>query len=340
MSSFVPTPAQQQAISVRDSSVLVSAAAGSGKTRVITERVLSYILNEADPASIREFLIITFTKAAAAELKSRIGKAIQEAMKAHPENRGLKEQHILCRQASIGTIHSFCQDILKENSHVLGIAPDFRVMDEDRAVLMKLSAMEKILEDRYEKMEKLPDFEELVNLIGTGRDDAKLVTMALELYEKMQCHAFPEEWAKEQTRQFSLEEISDPGKTIWGEELLIQASAFAEEWSDRWTHILEETAREDPELYEKVGPSLEETREGLRRFQKALEAGWTEAAANAEILFPRMVVPPKIASERSERVKTLRKLCQAQVKKVTEPFLREPEQTLDEIRTMAPAMQY
>ena len=338
MSNFEPTFAQQQAINGRNSSMLVSAAAGSGKTRVITERVLSYILNEEEPASIREFLIITFTKAAASELKSRIGKAIHDAMKIHSDNRGLKEQHLLCRQASIGTIHSFCQDVLKENSHVLGIAPDFRVMDEDRAVLMKLSAMEKVMEERYEEMDKTPDFEELVNLIGTGRDDTKLVTMALELYEKMQSHAFPEMWAKEQQRQFSLEGITDPGKTIWGEELLNQASAFTEDWSERWSNILEEIAREDPELYEKVGSSLEETRDGLRCFHKALETGWMEASKNAEITFPRMVVPPKIASERSERIKNLRKLCQAQAKKLSEPFLREPDQIMEEIKAMAPSM--
>ena len=146
MSRFEPTAAQQKAIELRGSSVLVSAAAGSGKTRVVTERVLSAILDPAEPASIQEFLIITFTKAAATELKSRIGHAIQETMREHPGERRLKEQHLLCPQASIGTIHSFCQNILREHSHALGIAPDFRVLDEDRAAMMKQSAMERIME--------------------------------------------------------------------------------------------------------------------------------------------------------------------------------------------------
>ena len=338
MKGFTPTRTQNQAINARRSSVLVSAAAGSGKTRVITERVMSYILDVENPASIRDFLIITFTKAAASELKSRIGKAIQETMREHPEYKGLKEQHLLCRQASIGTIHSFCQNILKENSHVIGIAPDFRVIDEDRASIMKLAAMEKVLEDRYEKMDSLPEFEELVNLVGTGRDDTKLVTMALDLYEKMQSHAFPSEWAEEQKSQFSLEEIENPGATIWGRELLRQTQVFAREWTERWDKILEETAAEEPELYQKVGESLEATREGLRLFKKGLGEGWTQAAPYAEIPFPRMVVPQKLASARSEKIKKLRKQCQDQAKKMSEPFLRQTEQIIDEIRIMAPSM--
>lgn len=163
MSRFEPTAAQRMAIELRGSSVLVSAAAGSGKTRVVTERVLASILDPEDPASIQEFLIITFTKAAATELKSRIGHAVQEAMREHPGDRRLKEQHLLCPQASIGTIHSFCQNILRENSHALGIAPDFRVLDEDRAAMMKQSAMDRVMESRYEKMAEYEGFEELVN---------------------------------------------------------------------------------------------------------------------------------------------------------------------------------
>ena len=182
MSRFEPTAAQQKAIELRGSSVLVSAAAGSGKTRVVTERVLSAILDPAEPASIQEFLIITFTKAAATELKSRIGHAIQEAMREHPGDRRLKEQHLLCSQASIGTIHSFCQNILRENSHALGIAPDFRVLDEDRASMMKQSAMDRVMENRYEKMAEYEGFEELVNTVGTGRDDARLVELAMLAY--------------------------------------------------------------------------------------------------------------------------------------------------------------
>ena len=282
MSRFEPTAAQRRAIELRGSSVLVSAAAGSGKTRVVTERVLASILDPEDPASIQEFLIITFTKAAATELKSRIGHAVQEAMREHPGDRRLKEQHLLCPQASIGTIHSFCQNILRENSHALGIAPDFRVLDEDRAAMMKQSAMDRVMESRYEKMAEYEGFEELVNTVGTGRDDSRLVELAMDVYEKMQCHADPASWAREQKEQYLTASGRDPGETVWGQELLRQAEEFASAWVALWDETLLEMARDYGEAYAKCGPSLEDLRDRLKEFLQGTRAGWQAAAQAAD----------------------------------------------------------
>ena len=132
MADFTPTPSQKLAVETRGGTVLVSAGAGSGKTSVLTQRLMSRILDPDDPRDVDSFLVITFTKAAAAELKSRILDALGEALAAQPDNRRLRRQSALCRQAQIGTIHAFCQNILRENSHALGIAPDFRVADDER----------------------------------------------------------------------------------------------------------------------------------------------------------------------------------------------------------------
>ena len=338
MSRFEPTAAQKKAIELRGSSVLVSAAAGSGKTRVVTERVLSAILDPAEPASIQEFLIITFTKAAATELKSRIGHAIQEAMREHPGDRRLKEQHLLCSQASIGTIHSFCQNILRENSHALGIAPDFRVLDEDRASMMKQSAMDRVMENRYEKMAEYEGFEELVNTVGTGRDDARLVELAMDVYEKMQCHADPAAWAQEQKEQYLTASGKDPGETVWGRELLRQAEEFAGAWVTLWDETLQEMARDYGEAYVKCGPPLEDLRDRLKEFLNGTRSGWQAAAETAEIEVQRMTVGKNISCDFMDRVKELRTTCRGKLQKITEPFLRNGQQLTEEIRCMAPSM--
>lgn len=338
MSNFEPTAAQRQAIEVRGSSVLVSAAAGSGKTRVVTERVLSAILDESEPASIQQFLIITFTKAAATELKSRIGQAISQAMRERPGDRRLKEQHLLCQQAEIGTIHSFCQRILKENSHFLGIAPDFRVLDEDRAVMMKQSAMDRVMESRYEKMAEYPGFEELVNTVGAGRDDARLVDLAMDVYEKMQSHADPAAWAEEQKSQYQNAAETDPGDTIWGQELLRQAGEFAGYWVAKWDEILQEMAADYGAAYEKWGPPLETLRDDLKQFHHATQISWEEAAKAADIKLVTARLTQGISSDFMIEVKKLRELCKQKLQKITEPFSRSGQQLTQELQQMAPTM--
>ena len=133
MSEFRPTPAQAAAIKARGSAVLVSAGAGSGKTRVLTERLMSRICDEREPMDLDSFLIITFTRAAAGELRGRIMEELAARLAKEPGNRRLRRQNALCAKAQIGTIHSFCASILRENCHLLGLSPDFKIVDEERS---------------------------------------------------------------------------------------------------------------------------------------------------------------------------------------------------------------
>ncbi|MBQ9732866.1 MAG: UvrD-helicase domain-containing protein, partial [Clostridia bacterium] len=132
--AFSFTEAQKRAIGTRGRSLLVSAAAGSGKTRVLTERVMAYVTDPDEQTDIDRFLIITYTRAAAGEMRSRIMDSLAAAAVADPGNRHLRRQQDKCWQAQIGTIHSFCTTLLRENCHHIGLPPAFRVMDEDRAV--------------------------------------------------------------------------------------------------------------------------------------------------------------------------------------------------------------
>ncbi len=143
------TPEQRAAIDTRGSTVLVSAAAGSGKTRVLTERLMAYLTDAENPVDIDRFLVITYTRAAAAELRSRILDGIYARIASDPENRRLRRQAALCARAEIGTIHSFCADFLRANCAALALAPDFQVADTERCAALRTTALEHTLERAY-----------------------------------------------------------------------------------------------------------------------------------------------------------------------------------------------
>ncbi len=219
MSELTLTKSQKEAIESRGSSILVSAAAGSGKTRVLVERVMSYIEDTADPKDIDSFLIITYTKAAAAELRSRIQDELGRKIAASPGDRRLIKQSNLCYRAQIGTIHSFCTYLLRENPHLAGIPADFKVMDEDRSQVLRESVLERLLDASYEHIEEDSGFRLLVDTVGAGRDDSRLMKVALSLHERMKSHPWPEEWAERQIKAMDLSAVCDISESVWGANL-------------------------------------------------------------------------------------------------------------------------
>ena len=144
------TPEQENAINSTGGSILVSAAAGSGKTSVLVERVIKQITDLDNPIDIDKFLIVTFTKAAAQEMRNRISARLSEMISKNPQNSHLHNQQIMLKCASLGTIHSFCASIIRENFHKLGISPKFRIAEESEISIIKNQAMEKTLNDFYE----------------------------------------------------------------------------------------------------------------------------------------------------------------------------------------------
>ena len=146
------TPAQRTAIDTRDRTLLLSAAAGSGKTAVLTERIISSLLDPEHPADISRMLIVTFTNAAAAELRARITAALQSALKENPDNRRLETQLLLLPSAEIRTINAFCAKFLRQNASAVGISPRFRIADEAEGELLARSVMLDLLSDCYEKI--------------------------------------------------------------------------------------------------------------------------------------------------------------------------------------------
>ncbi len=180
------TEEQLRAIETRDRTLLVSAAAGSGKTATLTERIIRSLLDENEPENINEILVVTFTKAAASELRERIGGAIRAAIKKNPASERLQRQLALLPSAKIQTIDSFCVDILRKNCDRVGVSPSFRIPDEAEAQLLSASVMERLIDSIYEGL--LPSVaspEELLELsdgLTGARSMDSLSEVLLSLY--------------------------------------------------------------------------------------------------------------------------------------------------------------
>lgn len=186
------TKEQQQVISLRDRNILVSAAAGSGKTAVLVERILSMILQEENPIDVDKLLVVTFTRAAAGEMKERIQAAIEQKLAEDPDNEHLQRQGALIAHAQINTIDGFCSYVVRNYFHTISLDPAFRMMDEGEGKLMKADVVQKLLEDAYEKAD--PEFLRFVECYASGKSDEKLEDLILSLYEFSMSYPFPKDW--------------------------------------------------------------------------------------------------------------------------------------------------
>ncbi|MEG2295533.1 MAG: UvrD-helicase domain-containing protein, partial [Oscillospiraceae bacterium] len=174
------TPQQKNAIYSRGGSVLVSAAAGSGKTAVLVNRVMEYIFDSENPIDADKLLVVTFSKAAAQEMKHRITKEISIKIKKEQDNPRLIRQQILLSKAKISTIHSFCSNLIRENFDKLSISSDFRIADSKELELLELDVIKEVAEQYYQQ-DNSNDFFELIELFSSGRDDKNLINTILKL---------------------------------------------------------------------------------------------------------------------------------------------------------------
>lgn len=338
MPEFTPTAAQSLAIETRGRSVLVSAAAGSGKTKVLTERLLARISDEKDPVDIDSFLIITFTKAAAAELRGRINDEIAARLAEDPQNMRLRRQSALLRRAQIGTIHSFCSAVLREYCHAAAISPDFKVIEDDRAASMRERVLDRLMEAKYQSIDSDPEFKLLVDTVGQGRDDARLLSLVLTIHAKVQSHARPELWVHEQLKQLELDGVSDAAETTWGREILGSLADSAAYWAERLRELaLEAQAQE--KIYAAYGASLECTALSLERFRCALSEGWDRARACLPIEYPKLgVLRSSPDPELSGYIKNVRESCKAETKKYPDRLPGSSEKLINDMKLTAPAM--
>ena len=338
MPEFTPTASQADAINARNGAILVSAGAGSGKTKVLTERLMGYITDREAPADLDSFLIITFTRAAAGELRGRITEELARRLAEDPANRRLRRQSALCQRAQIGTIDSFCSTILRENCHLAGLSPDFKVADDERAASMKGACLDRLLDAYYDEPDAHPGFSYLADTAGAGRDDARLAGLVLKLHEKMQSHARPEKWAREQVALLNSGE-TDLARTPWGREILERVGASAEYWADEMECALKAMSGY-PEIYKAYANSFSQTADEIRELSRCTRLGWDKTRECLPVSFPKLgALRNSPAPEVSDFVKARRGACKDAMKRFSEMLYAPSDKLLSEMALTAPAMQ-
>ena len=328
MAEFRLTEAQARAVEHRGSALLISAGAGSGKTRVLVERLLERI---AEGGDLDRFLIITYTRAAAAELRGRILSALREKLRSCP-GAHLRRQLLLLPQAKIGTIHSFCSSVLRENAQLLEIRPDFRLLEGAEERVLRKETLRDVLAGRYEEMK--PGFQALVDALSFGESDRNLSDVVLDTYEAVQSHPDPEGWLSGQMG--STVSFTDAGETLWGRSLLERARrlvAFRRRQMEETVTLL----RESPRAETGYGPSLRVTLEDLGELALALEQGWDAACACESVRFPPLKGYKGISDDpAAAAAKARRDACKKTVEKIQDLFAEDSAAHAEDMAAVSP----
>ena len=266
------TPDQIRAFSYRGGPLLVSAAAGSGKTAVLVQRILSRLTDENAPEEISRFLVVTYTNASAADMKEKIRTEISRRLAEDPKNRRLARQLAMLPQASIGTVHSFCFRLIRENFQALGLPPSLRIGGVAECAALSEKAMEETLEAAFEK--KDPSFLAFADQISESRDKGGIAELILSCYRDLMAAPDPEGVASRALAQYDCG-TARVGGSLWGQEVLQHLILAAE---DR-VHAYSGTIRviEESGAFEKYLPILYEERSMVENVARAAGIGWDEA---------------------------------------------------------------
>lgn len=208
------TDEQWEAIAARGSNVLVAAAAGSGKTAVLVERIIRRITDEYQPLSVDNLLVVTFTNAAAAEMRHRIGAALEKEAAAKSSSY-LRRQVTLLNRASITTLHSFCMEVLRRYYYLIDLDPSFRIADSTEAQLLRQEAIEDVLEEEYGGESENESFFRLVDSYTGDRGDEALQHLILKLYEFARSHPWPDHWLDEMAAMYRADTLVDFYELPW-----------------------------------------------------------------------------------------------------------------------------
>ncbi|AWK50299.1 helicase-exonuclease AddAB subunit AddA [Clostridium beijerinckii] len=207
------TDEQLSAIETRNCNLLVAAAAGSGKTAVLVERIIRIVTNEENPVDIDKLLVVTFTNAAASEMRERIANAISKELEINPNSKNLQKQLTLLNRANITTMHSFCLDVIKNNFHKIDLDPSFRIGDQTEGVLIKAEVIEELFEDKYDDEDI--EFTNLVEAFSSYKNDDNLKDLVLNIYNFTMSGPWPEKWLNDSAEAFKISTLVELNETKW-----------------------------------------------------------------------------------------------------------------------------
>ena len=323
------TPQQAQAVHDRGGMLLVSAAAGSGKTKVLVDRLLCYLTDAHDPADLDEFLIITYTKAAASELRGKIAAKLTERIAQEPENRHLQKQMQRLFLTKISTVHGFCSDIIREYAYRLDIPADFRVADENECREIRETVLSAMLDRAYEEGTGNPDFRAFVDTQGLGRDDRLVPDIIEKVYDSARCHLDPGGWLRSCLEEADVTDVTDVSETVWGKFLMEDLFSYL----DAQIAVIQRCT-EDAECcegLEKVAINLRSTLNQLKFLRQAEK--WDDIAHNRSIDYGRLVFPKKCAdAELADRIKAARNACKKGMEKKLHSFADGSGQVLADLQ--------
>ena len=312
------TTDQQKAIDGRKGTLLVSAAAGSGKTAVLVERVIRRICDTENPCDVENLLIVTFTNAAAAQMKEKIHAAISKKIAENPDDKRLRRQQLMLPCASICTIDSFCIGLVRENFHALGISPDFALLDEGKLSVLRSQAVNTVVDTMHN--EHSESFLTLSELISDKKDDSKLVDAILKLYNLSMAYPFPEIWLDSLAAAFETPVSAE--ESVWGKIIISQADRLLRTCIADTEHCIEVLA-DEPELEAKYRPTFEADRAIIEQLSEDLySCSWDEKVEKYfKIKWPTMGrAPAGYESSGKEICKSTRDAYKDRVKKLANLF--------------------
>ncbi len=308
------TPAQNDAIKSRNGTVLVSAAAGSGKTAVLVERVIQRLEDENYPCPADSLLIVTFTKEATSQMREKIALALDKRIEESPENEHLIKQRMLLPFATISTIDSFCGEIVKENFHELNISPDYKIAEDAELNLMKLDAVELVLEKAFK--EKREGFDSLIAMIVTEENDNKLKELIMNLHNTSKAYAFPERWLDSFAVDY--ENITDFSKTVWGRFL---TGCFKETCDYHINRMKAEKLRFNDDMEAKNGELFQKEISYLEKFSALCESGTWDELIELSTFFTKDSIKNTKKYEYYSSAKAVRTAAKDDMVKIISDFL-------------------
>ena len=331
------TTEQQQVIDLRNRNILVSAAAGSGKTAVLVERIVKIITDKNHPVDIDHLLIVTFTNAAAAEMRERIGNAIEKALDEQPGNEHLLRQLTLIHNAQITTIDSFCLYVVRNHFHEINLEPNFRIGDEGELKLLREDVLGRVLEQNYEEPSEA--FSDFVEGYASGRTDAALNEMILQLYEFSRSYPWPEKWLDSFVGIYRIENREELDRAEWLAPLTQNIRFVLKDCEQLLKQALAITQQDDgPDMYEKAVQSDLEKYEGLSRLTSFCEL----SGALSDIKYDRLASSRGFEGDpdKLELVKSLREQAKDVVKKLCKQyFFCSPEMMIEQLERTEPMLE-
>ncbi len=331
------TTEQQQVIDLRNRNILVSAAAGSGKTAVLVERIVKIITDKNHPVDIDHLLIVTFTNAAAAEMRERIGNAIEKALDEQPGDEHLLRQLTLIHNAQITTIDSFCLYVVRNHFHEIDLEPNFRIGDEGELKLLREDVLGKVLEQNYEEPSEA--FSDFVEGYASGRTDAALNEMILQLYEFSRSYPWPEKWLDSFVGIYRIENREELDRAEWLAPLTQNIRFVLKDCEQLLKQALAVTQQDDgPDMYEKAVRSDLEKYESLSKLTSFCEL----SVALSDIKYDRLASSRGFEGDpdKLELVKSLREQAKDVVKKICRQyFFCSPEMMIEQLERTEPMLE-